>query len=182
LYFAANKLLQNPGSDSVAEDIMASEQCIRTLEHCAFADDSASHFLKHVKPLHIALSQMHMVSRTTAPRNVVPISNLISEYLDAPRANIPVGDDLPQMQRTIVSIIQALLQSPVERTRFQPRPHGGRRDSTSASAALYPDPEKGISMSLSGFQRDDAAHSAAQSLRNYFWDDSLGQLAFKNEY
>lgn len=163
----------------MAEDIMASEQCIRTLEHCAVADDSAAHFLKHVKPLHIALSQMHMVSRTTAPRDVVPISNLISEYLDAPRANIPVGDDLPQMQRTIVSIIQALLQSPVERTRFPSRPPGGRRDPASASAPLYPDP---MLVSGSGFQRGDGAHSAAQSLRNYFWDDSLGQRAFKNEY
>jgi hypothetical protein len=139
---------------------MASEQCIRTLEHCAVADETASHFLKHVKPLHIALSQMHMVSRTTAPRDVVPIANLISEYLDAPRANIPVGDDLPQMQRTIVSIVQTLLQSPVEATRFQMQNGDG----------------------MGEMEDRGGVHSAEESLKHYFWDDSLGQGVYKSEY
>lgn len=176
LYFAANKLLQNPSSESVGEDIMASEQCIRTLEHCAVADESALHFLKHVKPLHIALSQMHSVARSTVPRTVHPISNLITEYLEAPRANIQVGDDLPQMQRTIVSNIQTLLQSPEERARFQSRrPNGSRQNSSSS----YPDPDTGMTVS---FQPGNGANSAADSLQKYFWDDTLGRLTFKDEY
>jgi hypothetical protein len=155
---------------------MASEQCIRTLEHCAVADESALHFLKHVKPLHIALSQMHSVARSTVPRTVHPISNLITEYLEAPRANIQVGDDLPQMQRTIVSNIQTLLQSPEERARLQSRrPNGSRQNSSSS----YPDPETGMTMS---FQPGNGANSAADSLQKYFWDDTLGRLTFKDEY
>lgn len=154
---------------------MASEQCVRTLEYCAAADDSAQHFLRHIKPLHIALSQMHLVSRVTAPRDVVPISNLVSEYLEAPRQNIPVGDDLAQMQRTVVSAIQTLLKSPEERARTQSQPNSSRQN----SASSYPDPETGMPVP---YNPGNGTNSAADSLQNYFWDDSLGQQAFKSEY
>ena len=154
---------------------MASEQCVRTLEHCAVADESALQFLKHTKPLHVALGQMHMVSRATAPSDVVPIAKLISEYMEAPRANIPVGNDVPQMQRTIVNVIETLLQTPEQRARMQNRRMASRQNSSSS----YPDPETGMQVP---YQPAQVGWSAADSLQNYFWDDSLGQQPFKGEY
>lgn len=145
---------------------MASEQSINVLEHCAAADESALQFLKHVKPLHIALNQMHLVSQTTAPRDVVPIANLVTEYLQAPRPRIPVGDDLAQMQRTVVSVIETLLQSPAPRTQLSSPPIGSRESSLSN----YQDPETGMPMS---FHLADTGRLAADSLQNYFWNDSI---------
>jgi hypothetical protein len=173
LYFAANKLLQNPDSESVAEDLLASEQSINVLEYCAVADESALQFLKHVKPLHVALSEMHLVSKVTAPRDVIPIANLVKEYLEAPRPNIPVGDDLAQMQRTVVSVIETLLRSPEQRTQSSTRPTGSRQNMN------YPDPETGMTIA---FQQRDAGRLAADSLHSYFWDDSLGKQTFKQTY
>ena len=146
---------------------MASEQCIQHLEYCAVADKNALQFIKHVKPLHIALAQIHQVSRTTAPRDVIPISDLIKEYLEAQRPNIAVGDDLAQMQRTVVSAIETLLKPPELRDRTQPRSPNSRRDSTSS----YPNPETGMPVM---FQLGAGGISAADGLQKYFWDDSLG--------
>lgn len=173
LYFAANKLLQNPHSESVAEDLLASEQSINVLEYCAVADESALQFLKHVKPLHVALSEMHLASKATAPRDMVPIANRVEEYLQAPRPNIPVGDDLAQMQRTVVSVIETLLRSPEQRIQLSSRPTGSRRNLN------YPDPEIGMPMA---FQQRDEGRPAADSLHNYFRYDSLGKQTFKQAY
>jgi len=153
----------------------ASMQCIRTLEYCAVADETAQHFLKHVKPLHVALVQMHQISGTTAPRDVIPISNLITEYLESPRPNIPVGDDLAKLQRTVVSAIETLMKSPEETARLQNHFQSSRQNSMSS----YPDPETGMPIF---YHSGGDQQSAADCLRKYFQDNSRGHQAFKSEY